>query len=91
MSEAKQSKGKTALRVFQGILTVAAATVVADPSLATQFVPPEAQPRIMAGVAVLSALLPSLVGGPAGSSLGRGIMTGLGRSQKPKDPSGLGL
>jgi len=89
VSEKKQGKGKTFLRIFQGILTVAAATVVADPSLAAPFIPPDAQPRVMAGMAILSSLLPSLVGGPAGTALGRGVKAGFLGGRSPKPPSGL--
>lgn len=89
MSEPKQSKGKTFLRIFQGVLTVAAATVVTDPSLVTQLVPLEAQPRVMAGIVILSSLLPSVVGGPAGASLGRGIKAGFLGKRSPNPPSGL--
>ena len=64
------------LRWFQGLLATGAAITLAQPEMVTPFIPPQHQPKFMAGIALASALLPSLLGGPAGKGLAGGFVAG---------------
>lgn len=53
---------KKFLKVLQGIGAVVSLSILAEPSVLIAAVPPAHQTRVAAGIAIVSAFLPELIG-----------------------------
>lgn len=72
------------LRWFQGVIATMAGVVLTEPQLITPYLAERHHGKVMAGAAILSALLPSLMGGKTGQDLTEGIKTGFRAKAKAK-------